>query len=516
MGLGTYIRLAHAGFILAREGAFSLAEDQPLPASARAAVSLARLIEKREVRRSGRVARLAAALTRLGPVYVKFGQLLATRRDIIGAEVAADLDQLQDAMPPFDAALVPDLLKEALGERAAALTELSPPIAAASIAQVHKAVLVHPGGRRETVAVKLLRPGIEKRFARDLEGLRLLARFAERFAPSTKRFNGEQVVATLARSAALEMDLRMEAAAISEMAENIGEDENFAVPEVHWGRTARQVLTTSWIEAIPVRDTARIDAAGLDRSRLAAVLIQSFLRHAIRDGFFHADMHPGNLFADPRTGGIAAVDFGIMGRIGRREQRFLAEILYGFIIRDYRRVARLHIEIGYVPPAHSIDEFAQAIRAIGEPLVGRPADQISMAHVLAQLIEVTELFDMAARPELVLLQKNMVLVEGTARVLDPKFNMWTAAEPVVSEWVRRAVGPQGHIERFKEALDEGVKTVALLPDLARRADRLLADIEAERAMRRQRAVLPAAVKWVSLAAILVAAIALVFSLWGLQ
>ena len=512
MGLGTYFRLARAGFVLAREGAFSLAEGQPIPPSAKMMVGLARLIEKRDVRRTGRVARLANALTRLGPVYVKLGQVLATRRDIVGFEVASDLASLQDALPPFDEKLVPGLLAEALGDKAAELRDISPPLAAASIAQVHKARLHTPAGER-TVAVKLLRPNIRERFARDLDGLYALARVAERFMPSTKRFNGKMVVDALARSALLEMDLRMEAAAISELNENLKDDGDFAVPEVFWEQTGRSVLTTSWIDAIPVRDIDRLDAAGINRRKLAAGLIQSFLRQAIRDGFFHADMHPGNLFADPATGGIVAVDFGIMGRIGKREQRFLAEILYGFINRDYRRVAELHLEIGYVPPSHTIDDFAQAIRAIGEPLVGRGADEISMARVLAQLIEVTELFDMSARPELVLLQKNMVLVEGTARLLDPDFNMWTAAEPVVTEWVRRTLGPQGRIELAREALDEAIDLARRLPEIARRADRVLLHMETDQGLAARRDRLIEMVKWGSVAALVLSISAFVTTLW---
>ena len=514
MGLGTYLRLARAGFVLAREGAFSLAEGQPIPPSAKMMVGLARLIEKRDVRRTGRVTRLANALTRLGPVYVKLGQVLATRRDIVGFEVADDLAALQDALPPFDEKLVPGLLDEALGDKAAALKDISAPLAAASIAQVHKARLVTREGER-TVAIKLLRPKIRERFARDLDGLYALAGVAERFLPSTRRFNGRQVVDALARSAALEMDLRMEAAAISELADNLREDGDFATPEVFWEQTGRSVLTTSWIEAIPVRDLARLDAAGIDRKKLAASLIQSFLRQAIRDGFFHADMHPGNLFADPQTGGIIAVDFGIMGRIGKKEQRFLAEILYGFITRDYRRVAELHIDIGYVPDVHTIDDFAQAIRAIGEPLVGRNAEEISMARVLAQLIEVTELFDMSARPELVLLQKNMVLVEGTARLLDPGFNMWTAAEPVVSTWVRRALGPQGRLDIAREAVDEAVDLARRLPDIGRRAERVLARLEIDQQRREHKDPLIETLKWGSLAAIALAIVSLVVHLGAL-
>src|SRR5690606_6927556 len=218
-------------------------------------------------------------------------------------------------------------------------------------------------------------------------------------------------------------------------------------------------------------------AAGVDRPSLARTLIRSFLRQAIRDGFFHADMHPGNLFADPATGGIVAVDFGITGRIGKRERRFLAEVLHGFLTRDYRRIARIHIEIGYVPRHQSVDDFAQALRAIGEPLIGRAADEISMARVLAQLFDTTEMFDMAARPELVLLQKNMVLVEGTARLIDPQFNMWEAAEPVIEDWMRRNVGPLGQIGRIEEWADDARRLAGRIPGLVERSERVLALIE---------------------------------------
>src|SRR5690606_37160318 len=255
---------------------------------------------------------------------------LATRPDIVGAQAAADLSGLQDRMPPFDPALVPGILNEALGAKAAALTEISPPVAAASIAQVHKAVLRTPGEVPKVVAVKLLRPGVSERFHADTQALYAGARLAELFSPSSRRLQPTQVVATLDHSMRLELDLRLEAAAISEMAENIKDDEGFVIPQVQWDQVAQNVLTTTWVDGIPMRDHAAMDAAGIDRKALAAKLLQSFLRHAIRDGFFHADMHPGNLFADPRTGDVIAVDFGIMGRLGKRERRFLADILYGF------------------------------------------------------------------------------------------------------------------------------------------------------------------------------------------
>ena len=339
MALLSYLRLLRAGWVLAREGAFSVLPVESLPPSMKIGIALMRLVERRAVRRTGRVDRLNAALHRLGPTYVKFGQTLATRPDIVGAKAAEDLSGLQDRMPPFDEKLVPGILDEALGEKAAQLSRISPPIAAASIAQVHKARLDVPGEIPRTVAVKLLRPGVQHRFRADIESFYAGARLAETFARNSRRLRPTDVVRTLDHSARLELDLRLEAAAISEMAGNIRGDDGFVIPQVHWDQVAENVLTTSWMEGIPIRDHAALDAAGIDRKALAAKVLQSFLRHAIRDGFFHADMHPGNLFADPRTGDLMAVDFGIMGRINKRERRFLADILYGFITRDYRLVA---------------------------------------------------------------------------------------------------------------------------------------------------------------------------------
>lgn len=481
MGVFDLLRLMRAGYVLAREGAFSLVEAERLPPSARTAVSLLRLIERRAVRRTGRVERLTRALTRLGPTYVKFGQLLATRPDIVGAGIAEDLSALQDQMPPFDGTLVPGLLQKALGDSAKALGDISAPIAAASIAQVHKAELTHEDGTREQVAVKVLRPRIGERFRRDLKSLYAGARLAEFLVPPLRRLKPVSVIATLERSARMELDLRFEAAAISEFGENTKDDSGFALPDVRWPQVAETVLTTSWVSGVPIRDNAGLDAAGVERKALAAHLIQSFLRHAIRDGFFHADMHPGNLFADPQTQGIIAVDFGIMGRIGPKERRFLADVLYGFITRDYPGMARRHFEIGYVPAEQSVDDFALALRAIGEPLHGQLSRDISMAGVLGQLLAVTELFNMQTRPELLLLQKNMVLVEGVARALDEELDIWTVSRPVVEGWLRDQVGPRGQIDRLKAHSETLVSTLQQIPDLIQRGNRLLGEMEAERA-----------------------------------
>lgn len=475
MGLGSYFRLFHAGWVLAREGALSVLPEQSLPPMMKVGIGIGRLVERRSVRKTGRIDRLNAALHKLGPSFVKFGQTLATRPDIVGAQAAADLSGLQDRMPPFDPALVPGILNEALGEKAAQLTEISPPVAAASIAQVHKARLRAPGEAPKVVAVKLLRPGVSERFHADTQALYAGARLAEAFSPASRRLQPTQVVQTLDHSMRLELDLRLEAAAISEMAENIKDDEGFVIPSVQWDQVAQNVLTTTWVDGIPIRDHAAIDAAGIDRKALASKLLQSFLRHAIRDGFFHADMHPGNLFADPRTGNVIAVDFGIMGRLSMRERRFLADILYGFIVRDYRLVAQRHFDIGYVPPDQSVDDFTLAIRSIGEPLHGRTAADISMAKVLGQLFTITDLFQMRTRPELVLLQKSMVLVEGVARNLDPDLDIWTVAEPVVGDWLRREKGPQGRLEDLSGHLGRMGEALGRVPALITQAELALVE-----------------------------------------
>ncbi|MGV3489956.1 MAG: 2-polyprenylphenol 6-hydroxylase [Devosia sp.] len=476
MGLSAYFRLIRAGFVLAREGALSIADNPALPPVMRAGVKLGRLFERGEVRRTGRVERLTRALNRLGPTYVKLGQTLATRPDIVGPEVAADLSVLQDAMEPFDPKLVPGLLQEALGDRAAELTDLSDPIAAASIAQVHHARLAD--GTR--VAVKILRPGIRQRFGQDIESQYAGARLAETFVPKLRRLRPVDVVATLDRSARLELDLRMEAASISEFADNIKDDTGFVIPGILWDYTSDTVLTTTWVDGIPIRDHAALDAAGVDRKLLAKNLLQSFLRHTIRDGFFHADLHPGNLFAAPKSGDVVAVDFGITGRLSRRERRFLAEILYGFITRNYRLIAQRHFDIGYVPAHQSVDEFALALRAIGEPQHGRRVSDISMAKVLGQLFATTELFDMQTRPELILLQKSMVLVEGVARSLDPELDIWTISEPLVGDWVRREAGPLGRLEDLKDHFDTALATLGRLPAIASKAEAALDDYERDK------------------------------------
>ena len=460
-------RLARAGIVLSGHGVSFVPPGQkvPLPLeAARLATLPFRLLAWPLNAGKPPETRISSALAALGPSYIKLGQFLATRADIIGPELAGDLRHLQDRLPPFPEADARRAIEDSLGGRLDDhFAEFGPPVAAASIAQVHKAVVIDKGQRRN-VAVKILRPGIEKRFRRDLESFAFAARQIERFHEPSRRLRPLAVVDSLARTTELEMDLRLEAAAMSEMAESTKPEDGLRIPTVDWNRTGRRVLTTEWVDGIPISDHARLKAAGLDLKGLGNTVLRAFLTHAMRDGFFHADMHQGNIFVD-HDGKLVAVDFGIMGRLGARERRFLAEILHGIITRDYRRAAEVHFWAGYVPPHHPVEVFAQALRAIGEPIHGRTAEEISMADLLGQLFAYTDVFDMETRPELILLQKSMVIVEGVGRSLDPSINLWAAAEPVAKSWIEENLGVAGRIKDAGEGATTIGKVLADLPDL---------------------------------------------------
>jgi ubiquinone biosynthesis protein len=413
---------------------------------------------------------LSRALERLGPAYIKLGQMLATRPDIVGPEIAQALEHLQDRLPPFSEIEARSEITRAFGKPVEALfSSFGGAMAAASIAQVHRAQTSDTPPVR--VAVKILRPRVREQFARDLQALAFFARQAERFSAEARRLRFTAIVATLAESVALELDLRMEAAAASELYERTRGEAEFRVPHIDWTRTAASVLTSEWIDGVSVRDTAAIAAAGHDPRQVAVLVMRSFLTQALRDGFFHADMHPGNLFIDSQ-GRLAAVDFGIMGRLDADMRRFMAGTLAGFLQRDYRRVAELHFEVAFVPPQHSLETFAQALRAIGEPIFGRSARDVSIARLLGQLFETTRRFDMLAQPQLVLLQKTMVVVEGVCRGLDPDFDIWEAARPVAEKWVSGNVGPEAAFNRATETLGALGKLAQDLPQLVKNAEEL--------------------------------------------
>jgi len=395
---------------------------------------------------------------------------------VVGVVLARDLEALQDRLPPFSQTEAEAAIAASLERPVTQVfASFGPAVAAASIAQVHRGEVLRDG-IRHPVAIKVLRPNVHARFRRDLGDFFFVAEKAETYSADARRLRLIEVINTMSRSVAMEMDLRLEAAALSEMAENTRDDPDFRVPTVDWDRTTHNVLTMEWIDALPLSDQARLQEAKVNLPDLGRKVIQSFLRHALRDGFFHADMHPGNLFLDAQ-GRLVAVDFGIMGRLGAKERRFLAEILLGFITRDYRRVAEVHFEAGYVPSHHSVENFAQAIRAIGEPIHNRTAEEISMARLLTLLLEVTGLFDMRTRPELILLQKTMVVVEGVARSFDPKLDIWKIADPVVREWIERNLGPVGRIQGAVSGAGDLARVLATLPQIASRSVIVLEQLE---------------------------------------
>ncbi|KZM50790.1 2-polyprenylphenol 6-hydroxylase [Labrenzia sp. OB1] len=472
-----FFRLMRAGFVMAREGVFGLVSLPDLPAGPRFVIASARLLERRAVKNKSADLRLSNALNRLGPSYVKLGQFLATRADVVGKDAARELSALQDRLPAFDHDAARSAVAEQLGQPVEDIfAEFGEAVAAASIAQVHPAVIRDSDGEERQVAVKILRPGVARRFQRDLESFYLVARLAERFHAPSRRLRPVAVIDTLAQSVAMEMDFRLEAAALSEMAENIANDPGFRVPGVEWLRTAKGVLTMEWIDGRKMSDVDGMREDGHDLEALGAAVIQSFLRHTLRDGFFHADMHQGNLFVQA-DGTLVAVDFGIVGRLNKRERRFLAEILFGFITRNYKRVAEVHFEAGYVPAHQDVDMFAQAIRAIGEPIHGHDASEISMARLLTQLFEVTELFEMRTQTQLLMLQKTMVVVEGVARSLNPNLDMWRTAEPVVGTWIRENLGPAGKLRDAGDAVSALARIANDMPIFADRIGRMSEELE---------------------------------------
>jgi ubiquinone biosynthesis protein len=379
------------------------------------------------------------AMSALGPAYIKFGQILSTRPDVVGDELAVQLRVLQDKLPPFSIAAAKASIEAELELTVdEVFSEFGPPVAAASIAQVHRARLRDTG---DDVAVKVLRPGIERAFRKDIDAFYFAASMIELLSPASRRLRPTDVITHFEGVVLGELDLRLESSSASEFAANTAQDQGFGLPSIQWMFSGRRVMTMSWVEGVPLGDNDAIDAAGHNRRLLGERVLQLFLNHALRDGFFHADMHQGNLKV-AANGDIIAFDFGIMGHIDEYTRRVYAEILYGFIRRDYKRVAEVHFEAGYVPADRDVDEFARALRAVGEPIFGMDATQISMGRLLSYLFDVTERFGMETRTELILLQRTMVVVEGVARSLYPQINIWEVAKPIVEDYIKQSIGPR--------------------------------------------------------------------------
>lgn len=453
-------RLLKWGRILARHGALmGIERDANTPAPVRRLVRLARLGA-----RVPKQPRYAEAFQAIGPAAIKLGQTLATRPDLVGEAAARDLLTLQDALPPLPFPAIRAAVEGALGQPLEALFARfdEEAVGAASIAQVHRALTTD--GR--DVAVKVLRPGIADQFARDIATYEWAAAHLEQLGGEAKRLRPRLVIANLKRWTARELDLRREAASSSELAEAMAAEAGYVVPQIDWDRTTGKVMTMAWIDGIKISDREAIIAAGHDPKLLAARLVNTFLRQAIAEGFFHADMHQGNLFVTA-DGQIAAIDFGIMGRINRQARLWLAEILYGLITGNYRRVAEIHFEAQYVPAHHDVAEFATALRAVGEPMRGKPVKELSVGQMLDGLFAITRDFDMETQPHLLLLQKTMVMVEGVATALDPDINMWETSGPYVSAWLRDELGPEAKVAN---ALVDNWRTLMSLPDLVRRIE----------------------------------------------
>ena len=453
-------RLLKWGRTLARHGALRGIEEDPLtPPPVRRLAKIARFGA-----RIPPTPEYASALVAIGPAAIKLGQALSTRPDLVGQAAAENLSKLQDDLPPAPFAAIKRIIESSFGAPLESLySEFDEaPIGAASIAQVHRAVTTE--GR--DVAVKVLRPGIEEEFAKAIDTYEGAAAHVENFGGEAARLRPRLVVAQFKQWTARELDLQREAASASELRENMIAEPGYYVPEIDWRRTARRVLTLEWLDGIKLNDRDALIEAGQDCHALAMTLVRAFLRQAVVDGFFHADLHHGNLFALP-DGRIAAIDFGIMGRIDRRARVWLAEILYGLITGDYRRVAEIHFEAQYVPPHHSVEEFATALRAAGEPIRGLPVKDISVGRMLESLFSITRDFDMPTQPHLLLLQKTMVMNEGVATALDPDINMWETAEPFLKEWIRSELGPEAY---YADRIIELIRAAKKIPELIQRLD----------------------------------------------
>ena len=416
--------------------------------------------------------RLCRSIESMGITFIKLGQFLATRPDIIGEKLSDQLQTLQDNVPAFPKEIALNEIREGVGvENYKDFINISEPIAAASIAQVHKAQIKDKDVLKD-VAIKVLRPNIKKIFNDEIEALILLAYMIESLVKKTKRLKLIEVVFLLKEITNHEMDLRFEAAAANEFYENSINDTGLKIPKIYWKITSDNVLTLDWIDAVSIREVEKIKSLGVNVKSLARDIIQHFLRHAVRDGYFHADMHQGNLLVD-KSGQLIFIDFGIMGRLDKINRRFLAEILYGFIKRDYKKVAEVHIAASLVPQNVNIEELAQALRSIGEPIFGQSVKNISGSKLLKQLFDITEKFNMQTQPQLLLLQKTMVVVEGVARRLDPDANIWEISQPVLEKWLKETKDPISEIGNILKDTSKVLKKFPELPQVMDKANQAL-------------------------------------------
>jgi len=410
-------------------------------------------------RSTARGQRLREALEELGPVFIKFGQALSTRPDLIPADIASQLTRLQDDVPPFPGASAQAVVEQSLGAPLSehfATFDLEP-LASASVAQVHGATLKDG----TEVVVKVLRPGIEKVIGQDLGLLYQLARLADRHWPDARRLRPLEVVADYDKTVHDELDMMREGANASQLRSNFPDSEMIYVPQVYWEHSRREVLVMERIDGIPIRDIEAIKKAGVDLRKLAHNGVEIFFTQAFRDGFFHADMHPGNIFVS-EAGQYRAVDFGIMGTLGEKDKQYLAENLLAFFNRDYRAVAMAHLRAGWVPASTRVDEFEAAVRTVCEPIFARPISEISFGHLVVRLFQVARRFDMPVQPQLVLLQKTLLNIEGLGRQLYPQLDLWETAKPYLERWMSEQIGPRAFVRTLRRELPA---VLPLLPEL---------------------------------------------------
>lgn len=409
--------------------------------------------------------RIRCALEELGPIFVKFGQTLSTRRDLLPEDVADELAKLQDRVPPFPVEQARQVIESELEQpisRAFCRFD-DTPLASASIAQVHTAQL-HDG---QEVVVKVLRPQVEQAIRQDLALLYELAGLAMRFWPEARRLRPVEVVTEFEKIILDELDFVREAANASELRRNFDDSPILYVPKVHWPLTRRRVLVIERIYGTPVGDVAELKRQGVDMKLLGERGVEIFFTQVFRDNFFHADMHPGNIFVDADARYLA-VDFGIVGTISKADQRYLAENFMAFFNRDYRRVAEMHVESGWVPSHTRVEEFESAIRAVCEPIFEKPLSEISYGHLLLRLFQTARRFEMEVQPQLVLLQKTLLNIEGLGRQLYPELDLWQTAKPFLENWFKQRVGPRATVQRVKERFPEWVSQAPELPGLAYR------------------------------------------------
>ena len=452
----------------------TLDQLKPIPMSLKILFNLSSIGSSKKISNLNKTPgeKLCQSLEDMGTTFIKLGQFLATRPDIIGEKIANDLEKLQDRLPAFDNEKAKKIIENEIGSKSYNnISSLSEPIAAASIAQVHFAKIKIDGDEKN-VAIKILRPNIHTLVNEELDALMFLAFLIESVFKKTKRLKLVEVINLLKEITNVEMDLRFEAAAAGELRENTINDNGIKVPKIYWNYTSKRILTLDKIEGFSIREVEKLKKLNVDLKKVSTNLIQLFLKQAVRDGFFHADMHQGNLFVD-KEGNIIPVDFGIMGRLDKSNKKYLAEILFGFIERDYLKVAEMHFLAGLVPPNTSKDDFAQALRSIGEPIFGQSIKDISGGNLLGQLFEITEKFNMQTQTQLLLLQKTMVVVEGVARKLDPDTNIWKISRPVLESWIKSVKGPESAINKTIELSKDILDRIPDLPKVMDNANTTL-------------------------------------------